>query len=266
MILAMMLAAALPAAADTPAAPNPLILDLVAKEGGQYCLPGEKICFELSGGSDSTGVPTDLTISFPGSGDAEKTSLTLPALSGEPQRLSLWPHLIPVLVEEGEQREGAEFLVGVIGEERAMYSGGGGSGGRLHLLRFDMGLHGVGLGDSVLDVAWDSSLMIRACFSEQDVKDRLEACHDEYSFKASLIASPDDKGEFPSLTYRSVATAFPRTSRRSDDNSGKKLKRSDLTDWRDPTCSYTQLFRFSDATARYEMDRAAPDCSDYTTP
>lgn len=266
MILAMMLAVAPPVAADAPTASNPAILDLAASEGGQYCLPDRELCVELSGDPDSGEMPANLIVSFPASGDAEKTSLPLPAFSGEAQGLSLWPHLVSVGTDKGGRREGMEFLVGVIAEERAMYSGGGGSGGRLHLLRFGMGPHGMGLGDPVLDVVWDSSLMIRACFSEQDMKDRLEACHDEYSFKASLTAFPDDKGGFPSLTYRSVATAYPRTSRRSEDNSAKTLKKGDLTHWSDPTCSYTRMLRYNAATSWYEMDRAAPDCSDYTTP
>ncbi|MDO9370898.1 MAG: hypothetical protein Q7T68_20225 [Sphingopyxis sp.] len=266
MILTLMLAAAQPAAAYDPAAGKSPIRDLVASESGQYCLPGRELCLELSGDPDSGEIPANLIVSFPASGDAEKTSLPLPAFSGEVQGLSLWPHLVSVRTDKSGRHEGLEFLVGVIGEERAMYSGGGGSGGRLHLMRFGMGPHGMGLGDPVLDVVWDSSLMIRACFSEQDMKDRLEACHDDYSFKANLTASPDDKGAFPSLTYSSIATAYPRTSRRSEDNSAGKLKKSDLTHWRDPECSYTRLLHYNDATARYEMDRAAPDCSDYTTP
>ena len=78
-----------------------------------------------------------------------------------------------------------------------------------------MAPHAIGLGGEVLDVVWDSSLMIRACFSEQDAKDRLDACHDEYDFKAVLNPGPDDGGELPTLTYRSFATAYPQTSRRS---------------------------------------------------
>lgn len=267
MLLTMLIAAAQPAAASAPSAADPIVVDLVASEGGPHCLPDRQLCFELPGGNDSGEVPTNLIVSFPASGDAETTSLPLPVFSGDPQGLRLWPHVVSVRRgDEADGREGVEFLVGVIAEQRAMYSGGGGSGGRLHLLRFGMAPHAIGLGDEVLDIAWDSSLMIRACFSEQDMKDRLEACHDEYDYKASLAAAPNYGGELPSLTYRSVATAYPLTSRRTEDNSGRKLKRSDLAHWRDTECSYTRLLHYNPATSRYEMDRAAPDCSVYTTP
>jgi len=108
--------------------------------------------------------------------------------------------------------------------------------------------------------------MIRACFSEKDMKDRLEACHDEYDFGATLAAAPAGADAFPTLSYRAVATAFPRTSRRSTDNSEKPLERADLVRAQDPACTYDRILRYDPATARYEMDRPAPDCSDYTTP
>jgi hypothetical protein len=263
MFLALMLAAAQPTAVKN----DPLLIDLVAGEDGQHCLADRQICFALPAASDSGELPADLMISFPASGDPGSEPLPLPALSGEAQELRLWPHLIGVpRGDRGGPDQGLEYMVGIIAEQRAMYSGGGGSGQRLHLLRFGMAPHAVGFGGEVLDVPWDSSLMIRACFSEQDMKDRLEACHDEYDYKASLSAAADDGGELPALTYRSVATAYPRTSRRSEDNSAKPLKKGDLTHWQDDICSYERLLRFNPATARYEMDRPVPDCSDYTTP
>lgn len=267
MLLTMLLAAAQPAADPAPAAAQSRIMDLIAREGGQHCLPDGQICFALPDDADTGEVPTQLVVSFPASGDTEETRLPLPVLAGEPQGLRLWPHAVWVRSgDEADGREGLEMLVGVVGEQRAMYSGGGGSGSRLHLLRFGMAPHAIGLGGEVLDVVWDSALMIRACFSEQDAKDRLDACHDEYEFKAVLNPGPDDGGELPPLTYRSFATAYPQTSRRSEDNSRQKLKSSDLADWKDPECSYERVLRYNAATGRYEMDRPAPDCSVYTTP
>lgn len=266
MLLTLLLAAAQPMPGAVPA-PNPRLIELVAKDDGIHCLPDGRICFALPSEAESEALPANLVVSFPGSGDEENAILPLPALAGEPQALHLWPHAVWVRGGgEADGREGLEMLVGVIGEQRAMYSGGGGSGSRLHLLRFGMAPHAVGLGGEVLDVVWDSSLMIRACFCEQDARDRLDACHDEYEFKAALKPGPDDGGELPSLTYRSFATAFPQTSRRSEDNSGQRLKPGDLVQWKDPECSYERVLRFNNATGRYEMDRPAPDCSVYTEP
>lgn len=237
MLLTMLLAAAQPAADTAPAA-NSRILDLTAHEGGQQCLPDGQICFELSDNVDAGEGPAHLLFSFPGSGDTDKTPLTLPVFADEPQGLRLWQHVVLVRSgDEGDGQQGLEMLVGMLGERRA-----------------------------ILAVDWDSALMIRACFSEQDAKDRLDACHDEYEYKAVLKPGPDDGSELPILTYRSFATAFPRTSRRSEDISRQNLKASDLADWKDPECSYERVLRYNGATGRYEMDRPAPDCSSYTVP
>lgn len=253
------------AAMQPAAAPDSLIVDLIAGEGEQRCLPDRGLCLEIVGGKDDA--EGSLLVSSPASGDAEKITLSLPQGFGDGNALELWPKLIAVpRASDDGARAGQEYLVGVIVRESAMYSGGGGSGGRLHLLRFGMAPQAIALGGEVLDTVWDSSLMIRACFSEQDSKDRRGACHDEYEFKGNLTAAANDGGELPSLTYRSVATAYPQTSRRSEDNSGQKLKASDLNPWRDTECSYVRVLRYNPATSRYEMDRPAPDCSSYTTP
>ena len=265
MIWTLLIAAAQPAAASTVPPADPVVVSLVADGEEAQCLSDRSLCLEVTGGAkDEDG--HILIVSSPASGAAEKVSLALP-YGADDRGLSLWPKLIPVeRTGEDGTRLPPEYLVGVIEEVRAMYSGGGGSGGRLHLLRLGMVPHAVGLGDEVLDIVWDSSLTIRACFSEKDMEDRLGACHDEYDFKAMLTAAPNDGGELPSLIYRSFATAYPQTSRRTEDNSGQKLKKSDLAPWTDPECSYTRTLRYNPATSRYEMDRAAPDCSVYTTP
>lgn len=265
MLWTLLMAAAQPAVVADPA-----VIALVAGEGDAQCLPDRSLCLEMPGGDD--GSPRQLLISSSVSGDAGasgeagKVSLSLP-YGSDGQALSLWPNLIPVpRVSEDGTPLPSEYLVGVIEEVRAMYSGGGGSGGRLHLLRLGAAPDAIGLDEEVLDVVWDSSLLIRACFSEKDMEDRLGACHDDYGFKGVLTVAPHDGGELPALTYRSFATAYPQTSRRTEDNSGQKLKKSDLAQWSDPECSYTRTLRYNPATSRYEMDRPAPDCSSYTTP
>lgn len=261
----LMAAAAQPAAA----ASDPLVVPLAQGEGGARCLADRSLCFQIPDAAEGEG-ERSLRAFAPAEGEAATVSVPL-AFGADGKELSLWPYLIalPRAGESGGGDSGGgaalEYLVGVIAEERAMYSGGGGSGGRLHLLRFGMAPHAAGAVE-VLDVVWDSSLMIRACFSEKDMKDRRGACHDEYDFKAVLAAAPAEGGELPALTYRSFATAYPQTSRRSEDNSGQVLKKSDLAAWRDPECSYSRTLRYNPATSRYEMDRAAPDCSAYTTP
>ncbi|MBJ7440072.1 MAG: hypothetical protein JHD35_13725 [Sphingopyxis sp.] len=275
MLLTMLLAAAQPdtdtdtdtdtapaaAAAAAAAAADSRMLDLTEGEGGQHCLPDGQLCLELSGNPDAGAVPANLILSFD---SPEKISLPLPVFSGNPKVLRLWPHLVQVRGSAGAYG-GKGFLVGVVSEQRATYSGYS-DAARLHLLRLVEVPHAIGIIGEVLDVVWNSSQMIRVCFSEQDAKDRLDACYDEYAFKAVLKPGADDGGELPSLTYRSFATAYPQPSRRREDNSWLTLKIGDLARWKDADCSYERALRHNPATGRYEMDRPAPDCSVYTTP
>lgn len=248
------------AAAPTPAAPDPLIVALVAGEGDRQCLPDKSLCLDLPAAPEAGGRVQAAAPS------GEASDLSLPFVVRDGDSLTLWPHLIIVPPHDGAAPGSRQYLMGVVATQSAMYSGGGGSGSRLHLLRLDASPSVVDLGDELLDVVWDSSLMIRACFSEADMKDRRGACHDEYNFTGALSGMAAEAGQLPVLTYRGVATAYPRTSRRSQDNSELKLKPADLVRETDPVCSYERTLRYNPATSRYEMDRPAPDCSDYTTP
>jgi len=253
----MMLSLILAAAAAGPAAsgPDPMIA-LVAGEGGSQCLPDRSLCLDIPAVEDGEATEAVLRVSTPG---AESASLPLPDL-GEAETVRLWPHLI------ASGSGVRHYLVGILTGQSTMYSGGGGSASQLHLLELDGAPAAPMLGGEALLVPWEASLMIRACFSEEDMKDRLEACHDEYDFGATLAVASMGGGTFPTLSYRAVATAFPRTSRRSTDNSVKPLTRADLVRARDPACTYDRVLRYDSAISRYEMDRPAPDCSDYTTP
>lgn len=251
MILSLILAAAAPA-------PGPVVA-LVAGEGASQCLPDHSLCLEVppvDGGDAGEAVLRVI------SAGAAPASLPLPEFAAA-ETVALWPMLIRGRDEGGAPR----YLVGVLSGQTSIYSGGGGSASQLHLLELGAAPGAARLGGEAIELPWDGSLMIRACFSEADRKDRMEACHDEYEFGAELTAaaSPGD-AVFPTLRYRTVATAFPRTSRRSDDNSGTKLKRADLVRAEDPACTYDRELRYDAATGHYDLDRPLPDCSDYTVP
>lgn len=262
MLLPLLIAAAQPAAV-TAAAPDPVVVALVAGEGEQQCLPDRSLCLDLPRSEESGG---GLHLSAPAAGSAKDAAFALPYAADDGQTLGLWPYLVSVPRHADAAPDAQQYLIGVIVGVSTMYSGGGGNGSRLHLLRLDTTPSNTRLGDEVLDVVWDSSLMIRACFSEADMENRREACHDEYSFTGKLSAGPADDAELPALTYRSTATAYPRNARRSGDNSGLRLKAADLVRENDPECSYERTLHYNPATSRYEMDRPAPECSDYTTP
>lgn len=254
MIASLFMAAAVAAA---PPASGPVVA-LVAGEGKSQCLPDRSLCLEVPAVEEGETAGAVLRVSSPG---AEAVSLALPEFT-EAQSVDLWPKLIRAKGGDGAGR----YLVGILTGQTSMYSGGGGSASQLHLIELDATPSAARLGGEAIEVPWSGSLLIRACFSEEDMKDRLEACHDEYEFDAALAAAPGGAAIFPTLSYRAVATAFPRGSRRSDDNSATKLKRADLVRARDPACTYDRVLRYDATTSRYQMDRPAPDCSDYTTP
>ena len=157
-----------------------------------------------------------------------------------------------------------ERLAGVEMESRSLYSGGGGQASELRLYRLDA--NGDAGAAPVLTVPLQGSLIIRACFSEQDMEQRAGACHDEYNFAAALIAT-GAAGEMPVLDYSTTATAYPRGASRSEDSLEKPpLKPADLVAVRDPKCSFSRRFTFDAAAGEYRPDRKLPDCSDYTTP
>jgi hypothetical protein len=174
--------------------------------------------------------------------------------ANEEASLRLWPQLI--------RFEGG-ILAGVETEVRAMYSGGGGGSTTLHLIAFLPGQPPFG----VLSVPQSANMMIRACFGELDIKQRAGACHDEYSFDASLAVTGASAAGMPTLRYRSQATSFPgRVSRSKDSLAARPLRKRDLVTVTDPQCSYQRIYRFAPDARGYVPDTPPPDCSNYTVP
>lgn len=157
--------------------------------------------------------------------------------------------------------ESDDVILGADMELQAMYSGGGGMSSYRTLVRFTPGA----APQEILTVPMSGSLMIRACFGEEDMKQRAGACHDEYEFAAELKAEGDAFP--PRLTYASTATTFPgRVSRNEDSLAKPPLKPKDLVKAVDAECSVRRVFTFDPATNAYVPDAPLPDCGDYTVP
>ncbi|MEN5146352.1 hypothetical protein [Brevundimonas diminuta] len=172
-------------------------------------------------------------------------------------------------VSEGFWKPGAilrragsdEIILGADMELQAMYSGGGGMSSHRTLVRFIPGQ----TPQEILSVPLSGSLMIRACFGEEDMKQRAGACHDEYEFEAEL--KTDGDAFPPRLTYASTATTFPgRVSRNEDSLANPPLKPKDLVKAIDAECSVQRVFTFDPALSAYVPDAPLPDCGDYTVP
>lgn len=229
------------------------------------CTPG-KLCVEIApsqvdceGHACATDLSDGMNLSLTLSGtqgDSAYTAYPLKSLSStdEDSLLQLWPKLIRF--QDG-------ILAGVETQVNAMYSGGGSSSTTLHLIAFLRGQAPF----EVLSIPHSANVMIRACFSERDMRQRAGACHDEYSFDANLALTGASAAGMPVLRYRSKATSFPgRVSRSKDSLTGRTLRRRDLVTLTNPQCSYQRLYRFAPETRSYVSDTPPPDCSDYTNP
>lgn len=167
-----------------------------------------------------------------------------------------WPMLV-VLSEGG-------FLAGVETKASTAYSGGGGSATELQLFRISN--DGAAEDSPVLTLPVQGSLLIRACFSDEDVSTRGDACHDEYGFTA-VVSVQSSTGRMPSLDYSTEAWAFPRGASRDEDSTKRPpLTPADLVRQRDEVCSFRRRFTFNSAAGRYEPGAPLPECSAYTVP
>ena len=224
------------------------VLRPAAGDETRLCGADGSWCARIAAGE---GVPTVLELS---SGRIELAPVA-PRGDADRANLALWPRRI--VLGDGTS------LVGVIDQQSTAYSGGGAWASQLTLYRVPAD----GAVRAVLTVPWEGGAMIRACFSEADYRQRAGACHDEYSFSASLSLVPGNGAGPAVLRYRTRATSYPgAVSRSADSLAGKRLRQRDLKRVVDPDCSVTRLLRIDPASGSYVPDGPLPDCADYTVP
>ncbi len=255
---------------------EPLGQVLIASETGPSglydCTRDSNWCVRVQPVAEEGDRPTVLEVleKAPGQGKPHTyhVSIDVPQES----ELSLWPWIVRLApgvgsdetVTDPQQRTRQNVLVGGIVTFSTMYSGGGADASTLQLARVRHLQDDIQVDDDVLTVPWLGNAMIRACFSEQDSKQRAGACHDEYSFSAKLALDPAGQG-MPVLRYQTVATRFPAGVSRFEDSLAKgPLKKKDLRTEQDPACTYTRLFHFREGM--FHPDQALPDCAGYTEP
>ncbi len=226
-------------------------------EAEAKCTADKNLCLLMTKtGEENTGT---LMVKIKSGTGVSTAQIDIPSSLTDYDNVSFWPQIIPL--------GGQSALIGIIEHHSTMYSGGGGSSDQLHLFKIRYAGGVAQLGNSLSTLPMRASLFIRACFSEKEYIINGDACHDDYQYKATLTAlqksmSPDG---WPTLKYTSIATTFPRTSRRSRDNSkDRHVRKADLITWKDPKCSYSRQLRYNAATQQYEMNQPAPECSDYT--
>lgn len=192
----------------------------------------------------------------------------LPKGEADEQLPTPWSRMVRTQAGDGSGDGKRSAMIGVVMHRQAGYSGGGASADRLVLIKVDVAYGGEATLTEVLSVPLSGSAMIRACFSEADVEQRAEACHDQYGFSASL-ALRDAKASagMPEFSYETEATSFPGpVSRSADSLANPPLKEKDLVTVVNEECTYSRILRFNSAVGRYEFDLPVPDCSDFTEP
>lgn len=181
-----------------------------------------------------------------------------------------WPFIVrmapgigaPEVPADPQQAALENVLVGVVSEASTGYSGGGADAGTLRLSRIYHQQDGIQIDPEVLAVPADGHATIRACFGDADEARRAGACHDEYSFTATLRLDPAGQG-MPVLRYRTTATRYPAGASRLQDSSARApLRKRDLRIQTDPTCSYQRDFHF--VGGAYVPDAPLPECEEFT--
>lgn len=255
---------------------EPLGQVLIASETGPSglydCTRDSNWCVRVQPVAEEGDRPTLLEVLEKGPGQGKPHTYHVSIDVPQESELSLWPWIVRLApgmgsdetVTDPQQRTRQNVLVGGIVTFSTMYSGGGADASTLQLARVRHLQDDIQLDDDVLTLPWRGNAMIRACFSEQDSKQRAGACHDEYSFSAKLALDPAGQG-MPVLRYQTVATRFPAGVSRFEDSLAKgPLKKKDLRTEQDPACTYTRLFHFREGM--FHPDQALPDCAGYTEP
>ncbi|WP_419965083.1 hypothetical protein [Stenotrophomonas geniculata] len=255
---------------------EPLGQVLIASETGPSglydCTRDGNWCVRVQPVAEEGDRPTVLEVLEKGPGQGKPHTYHVSIDVSQESELSLWPWIVRLApgvgsdetVTDPQQRTRQNVLVGGIVTFSTMYSGGGADASTLQLARVRHLQDDIQVDDDVLTLPWRGNAMIRACFSEQDSKQRAGACHDEYGFSAKLALDPAGQG-MPVLRYQTVATRFPAGASRFEDSLAKgPLKKKDLRTEQDPACTYTRLFHFREGM--FHPDQALPDCAGYTEP
>ena len=181
---------------------------------------------------------------------------------GTSEASSFWYHLWPSLIRE----RGGGIMVGLADGRRQGGSGGAMLTDRLSLIRFAPGTAGPA---EVLRLPLAGTATWRACYSEQDMRLRREACTDDFEFSGTLALAPGAAGAgAPPLLFTTRARTHPgRAFRLTDAEAAarerRQFARADLAWAGDEQCSYRRTFTFDTAAGRYRPDSAPPDCGDY---
>jgi hypothetical protein len=152
-------------------------------------------------------------------------------------------------------------VVGVVRTQNQMYSGGGAEASELALYSIANGV-----AQAAGTLPHGAAISTRACFDEEDTRNRRGACHDEYDFATRISLNEGAASGPAQILLETAASTFPgRVSRTEDSTEAPPLQESDLVRWVDAACSYRRTY-IKGADGRYAPDQPLPDCSQYLEP
>ena len=207
-------------------------MEALTQSGARWCSEDGVWCIE------GVSVTASFAAGFP--------AMTLP---GEGD---IWPVVI---------RSGESAIVGLIRTEATPYSGGGAS--VQHLTLYEVA---GGEAREAARMPYAASSNIRACFDEDDQRQRAGACQDLYTFVTRISLDESVTEGAPRVILETAAGSYPGAVTRSADSSERPaLTEADLVWARDEQCTFQRVYaRNTDGT--YSPDQPLPACSDYLEP
>jgi hypothetical protein len=203
-------------------------------EGGLYCVGAEDWCVVATS-------ETSVSVT-----QAAGAQIALPA------RGVMWPNII---VSQGSA------IIGVIETDTQSYSGGGGSAE--HLVLFKVA---DGSATEIARLPYSGSIMIRACFSEENTAARAGACHDQYEFVSRVRLDDTVTSGASQIVLETAAATYPgRVTRQADSLERPALAPADLVWAADEMCSFRRTYHAT-ASGPYLPDTELPACTDYLEP
>ncbi|MBX3430296.1 MAG: hypothetical protein KF779_12015 [Hyphomonadaceae bacterium] len=197
----------------------------------------------------STG--TDVTVTR----DGQQAGAIAVGESGENDTWEVWP----VIVRIGRTDDAALF--GVAMKTHQMYSGGGGEATQLVLYRVSDGV-----ANEVTRMPLSASSDVRACFDENDERQRAGACHDQYTFVTRISLEEAVPEGAPRILLETAAGSFPGPlTRDADSLEAAPLTQADLVWAHDETCSYRRTYS-QGVDSLYAPNQPLPPCTDYLEP
>lgn len=166
----------------------------------------------------------------------------------------LWPRVVRIGGDES-------VLLGVVRTTHQMYSGGGGEASQLVLYAVRDGI-----ANETVRMPLSGGAHVRACFGEDDEKQRAGACHDQYTFVTRISLDESVSEGAPKILLETAAGSYPgRVTRNADSLEQPPLTQADLVWARDATCSYRRTYARG-ADGLYAPDQPLPACADYLEP